>query len=106
MRATDKKNFVHAMVKEVEDHVKRKHWEIIPISSVPKGHKVLDMVWAFKRKRDIATQRITKWKARLNVHGGQQQHGINFWDTYSPVVNWFSVRLLLTLALVNKWSTR
>ena len=44
MRAADKKNFIGAMVKEVDDHVRRKHWEIVPISTVPSGHKVLDMV--------------------------------------------------------------
>ena len=106
MKADDRNNFVDAMVKEVKDHVDRKHLEIVPISKVPKGHKVSDSVCAFKRKRDITTQKVLKYKARLNVHGGQQEYGVNYWDTYSPVVNWFSVRLSLTLALVNKWSTR
>jgi hypothetical protein len=90
----------------VEDHVRRKHWEIVPISEVPKGHKVLDAVWSFKRKRDIVTQKILKWEARLTIYGGQQQKGLNFWETYSPVVNWFSIRLILTLAIVNRWTIR
>lgn len=106
MRAEDRRDFIEAMVKEVEDHVRRKHWKIVHISEVPKGHKVLDAVWSFKRKRDIVTQRILKWKARLTIHGGQQQKGLNFWETYSPVVNWFSIRLILTLAIVNRWATR
>ena len=63
-------------------------------------------MWSFKRTRDIVSQRIIKWKARLNFCGGQQENRINFCDTYSPVVYWFSVRLLLILVLVNKWSTR
>ena len=29
-----------------------------------------------------------KWKACLNVHGGQQEHGVHYWDTYAPVVTW------------------
>ena len=72
MRAPDRRQFVGAMIKEVEDHVQRKHWEIIPISQVPKGTKVLDSVWAMKRKREIMTRKVCKHKARLNVHGGQQ----------------------------------
>jgi hypothetical protein len=49
---------------------------------------------------------ITKWKAWLNVHGGREQHGINFWETYAPVVNLSTVRLVLTLSLLNGFKTR
>ena len=58
-----------------------------------------------KRKRDIVTRKVYKWKARLNVHGGQQEKGVNYNDTYSPVVGWFSIRILLVLALLNDWHT-
>jgi histone deacetylase 1/2 len=40
------------------------------------------------------------------VHGGQQQFGINYFETYSPVVMWFSLHTLLTLSLLNHWHTR
>ena len=43
---------------------------------------------------------IDKYKAQLCAHGGMQQWGINYWETFSPVVNWMSVRLILILALV------
>jgi hypothetical protein len=52
--------------------------------------KILDSVWAMKRKRDLVTREVYKHKARLNVHGGQQQFGVNYFETYSPVVTWFS----------------
>jgi histone deacetylase 1/2 len=42
----------------------------------------------------------------LNVHGGQQQFGVNYFETYSPVVMWFSLCTLLTLSLLNGWHTR
>ena len=29
---------------------------------------------------------INKWKAWLNVHGGQQDYGMHYWETYTPVV--------------------
>ena len=91
------------MIKEVEDHVQRKHWELLPISQVPKGTKVLDSVWAMKRKRNTMTRKVCKYKARLNVHGGKQEIGVNYSQTYSPVVNWFSIRVIMLLATINKW---
>ena len=41
---------------------------------------------------------LLKYKARLCAHGGQQQWSVNYWETYAPVANWASVRLLLALS--------
>jgi hypothetical protein len=73
---------------------------------VPKGVKVLPSVWSMKRKRDIKTQQVYKHKARLNVHGGKQAYGKNYFEMYAPVVTWFSIRLLLVLSILNNWHTR
>ena len=59
-----------------------------------------------KRKRDIKTQQVYKHKARLNVHGGKQVYGENYFETYAPVVTWFSIRLVLVLSIINKWYTK
>ena len=59
-----------------------------------------------KRKREIISRKLYKWKARLNVHGGQQENEVDYKGTYSPVVGWFSIRLLLVLSLINNWATR
>ena len=32
------------------------------------------------------------------AHGGQHQWGINYWETYAPVVNWVSVRFILIIS--------
>ena len=56
--------------------------------------KQLIMIWTFKRKRH-PDGTLDKYKARLCVHGGQEQHGIHFWDTFAPVVFCMSVRTLL-----------
>ena len=106
MAAPDKHQFIKAIVKEVNDHIDREHWILIPRNDVPEGVKILDSVWSMKRKRDIKTREVHKWKARLNVHGGQQEYAVNFFETYSPVVNWFSVRLFLVLAILHRWKTR
>ena len=28
---------------------------------------------------------------------------VDYWDTYSPVVSWQTIRLIFVLAIVNKW---
>jgi hypothetical protein len=106
MQAPDADEFIKAAVKEVNDHIERKHWELIPREQVPEGEKILPAVWSMKRKRDIKTQKVNKYKARLNVHGGKQEYAINYFETYAPVVTWFSIRLLLVLSILNKWYTR
>eukprot|EP00957_Ditylum_brightwellii_P133687 10192844-Ditylum_brightwellii.AAC.2 len=106
MKEPDKAQFIEAIVHEVNTHTERKHWSLIPKDQVPEGVKVLSAIWKMKRKRDIRTGKIRKWKAHLNVHGGQQVQGVNYWETYGPVVTWFAIRLLLILSLLNNWSTR
>jgi hypothetical protein len=106
MAAPDKKQFQTAMLKEYKDHGKHGHWAIVALEKVPLGAKILDAIWSMKRKRNIHTREILKHKARLTVHGGQQEHGVHYWETYAPVVNWFSVCLLLAQAIVHKWHTR
>ena len=41
-----------------------------------------------------------KYKARLCTHDSQQKLGVNYWETYLPMVNWISVRLLLIVCCV------
>jgi len=106
IRQPDREEFIKAIVKEVNDHIERKHWELIPRSQVPKSEPILDSVWSMKRKRDIKTQQVYKYKARLNVHGGQQEYAVNYYETYAPVVTWPSIRTLLTLSIIHRWHTR
>ncbi|KAI2513027.1 hypothetical protein MHU86_1318 [Fragilaria crotonensis] len=105
-RQPDWPQFQMAMREEVLAHESCRHWKLVKRTAIPEGVKVLPSVWSMKRKRRIATREIYKWKARLNAHGGKQVQGINFWETYSPVVNWTSIRLHLILALLSGHRTR
>ena len=92
--------FVEAMEKEVEDHEGRGHWIMVPCSTIPSGNKPIKAIWSFKRKR-FPDGRLNKHKARLCAHGGMQRWGENYWETYSPVVNMISVKLLLVIAKIH-----
>ena len=105
LQQEDVSDFITAMKKEVEDHERREHWEIVPRSSMPAGLKTIMMVWSFKRKR-YPDGRINKHKARLCAHGGMQQWGIDYWETYAPVVNWLSIRTLLAISMIHGLESR
>jgi hypothetical protein len=53
-----------------------------------------------QRKRDLTTGKVTKHKARLNLHGGKQEFGMNYYETYTPVVTWFAIRLLIVFGIL------
>jgi hypothetical protein len=55
---------------------------------------VIDFTWAFKCKR-YPDGLIKKFKARFCVRGDQQLEGIDFFETYVPVVQWTTVHLML-----------
>ena len=93
----DRDQFVEAMQKEINDHTSREHWDIVLRSSMPRDMKTIMAIWSFKRKR-FPDGTLNKHKARLCAHGGQQQWGVNYWETYAPVVNWISVRFLLIIS--------
>ena len=67
MKQKDWQEFRKAMQKEVDDRMKDKNFSIIHKSKIPKKALVLPGVWALRRKRDIKTGAIKKYKARLNI---------------------------------------
>jgi Reverse transcriptase (RNA-dependent DNA polymerase) len=94
-----------AAIDEVTSHQENGYWKVIRKDDLPKDELVLDAVWSKKRKRRLLTNDVYKWKARLNLHGGQQEHGVNYWETYAPIVTWAAIRLVLILVLMYKWYT-
>jgi hypothetical protein len=106
MKEPDREEFLKAAQKEVDDQVKNGNFSIVKRSELPKDARVLPAVWAMRRKRRIKTGEIYKWKARLNIDGSKQRPGIDYWETYSPVASWSSVRLLLTMVITKGWHTR
>ena len=59
--------------------------------------KLLNSMWSCGCKRHPDGS-LLKHKCRTCADGSRQQHGIYHWDTYSPVVQWNSVRQMLILS--------
>ena len=79
--------------------------DIIEKSNIPRGYKILCMVWSFRQKTNPFNI-VYRWRSRLCVDGSQQEEGIDYDTSYSPVVAWSTVRFCLTLSAINGWKSR
>ena len=93
------------MEKEIKDQMENINFILLHKSKVPQGATILNAVWQMKRKRDIRTGQITKYKARLNIDGLRMVKGRDYDLMYAPVATWNAIRLVLTMVLLNQWHT-
>jgi hypothetical protein len=71
-------------------------WDIV---DEPKDINLIDTKWVFKIKM-LPNGQIDKYKARLCARGFTQEYGIDYLDTFSPVIRMESLRILLALAAI------
>jgi hypothetical protein len=91
---------VEAVIKEIIGHIGNNHWKLILCTEVSEDTEVAPSVWTMQCKQDLTTGRVTKHKARLNLHGGKQEFGRNYYDTYTHVVTCFSIQLLIVFGIL------
>ena len=95
-------NWKNAMNIEYHALMKNQTWRLVP----PKrGRNIIDCKWVYKiKKRPDGT--IDRYKARLVAKGFKQRYGIDYEDTFSPVVKAATIRLVLSIAVSRGWSLR
>jgi hypothetical protein len=75
-------------------------WKLV---SPPPRVNIIDSKWVFKVKKH-ADVSIEHYKARLVTKGFKQRYGLNYEDTFSPVIKPTTIQLLLSLAVTRGWS--
>lgn len=83
-----------AMNEEISNLTQAETWEL---TTKPPGVKIIPSRWLFCKKKDETGNRA-KFKARLVAKGYLQVSGVDFQDTFAPVIKLKSIRLLLAIA--------
>eukprot|EP00985_Skeletonema_marinoi_P022130 scaffold13940_cov215-Skeletonema_marinoi.AAC.1 len=94
MSGPEAAEFWKAAEVEIATLEKMKAWKVVDI---PEGKKVLPSLWAFKKKR-LPSGEVRKYKARFTARGDRQTPDVDFTETWAPVVQWTTVRMMLILA--------
>lgn len=91
----DAQQWVNAMRDELDAFAKNSTWTLVDL---PPNRKPVKTKLVFKRKR-AEDGTVLRHKARLVAKGCSQRSGIDYGETFTPVVRYSSIRLLIALAV-------
>ena len=96
MNGPDREGYLKAAEIEMDTLLKMDTWDEVDRED---WMNVLPSTWAFKCKR-YPDGTVRKFKGRFCARGDRQIEGVDFFETFAPVVNWTTVRLLLIMSVV------
>jgi histone deacetylase 1/2 len=91
-----------AMEEEYDALLKNHTWHLVPPSS---SKNLIDCKWVYRIKKR-ADGTIDRYKARLVAKGFKQRYGIDYEDTFSPVVKAATIRTVLAISVARGWTLR
>jgi len=101
LRSSEFAEWQSAMEKEIVSLEKYNTWEEV---APPLDGRFVDTKWVLKKKRD-EHGKLVKFKARLTAQGFTQIPGLDYDETFSPVVRTDTIRRLLPHAVQNNLLT-
>ena len=87
------------MKAEVEALELNKTWLLIDL---PPNVKPIRCKWVYKIKR-FPDGTVERYKARLVAKGYAQTEGVDYFETFSPIVKMATIRVVLALASIRRW---
>jgi hypothetical protein len=102
MKTSESEKWLEAMESEMKSLAKNNVWELVPL---PKGRKLVDCRWVLGRKYN-SEGKPDRYKARLVAKGFTQEYGLDYEETFAPVVHFNSLRMFLTLAVYSKMNVQ
>jgi len=91
-----------AMSSELTALMRHNTWQLVP---PPTNCNIVGCKWVFRVKRH-ANGTVDRFKARLVAKGFNQRSGLDYKETFSPVVKSVTIRTVLAIAVMQGWSLR
>jgi hypothetical protein len=88
-----------AMDEEFSALMTNKTWHLVPAAQAT---NIIDCKWVYKVKRK-SNGTIDRYKACLVAKGFKQCYGIDYDDTFSPVVKAATIQLVLSVVVSRNW---
>jgi transposase InsO family protein len=88
-----------AMQEEMDSIYNNHTWSLVPL---PPDKRAITSRWVFKVKPGNGVNQ-TRFKARLVARGFEQTYGVDFLETFAPVVRWETIRILIAIATHLNW---
>uniref|UniRef100_A0A453L337 Reverse transcriptase Ty1/copia-type domain-containing protein n=1 Tax=Aegilops tauschii subsp. strangulata TaxID=200361 RepID=A0A453L337_AEGTS len=95
-------NWRAAMLDEYNALIRNDTWSLVPC---PAGVNVVTGKWIFRHKLHPDGS-LARYKARWVVRGFTQQPGVDYGETFSPVVKPATIRVILSIATAHSWPIR
>lgn len=99
LKSENAKKWTIAMDEEIEAHKSNGTWKLVDL---PNGRKPITAKWVFKVKS--VGEKDERFKARLVARGYAQIPGIDYYETFSPVVRHTSLRILFAITAREKYN--
>lgn len=94
LEGPEKAQWLAAVQDELQSFEKNSAWELV---DAPKDGTIVQCKWVLRKKYD--SENNIRYRARLVAKGFTQKHGIDYTETFSPVVRHTTLRLLFALSV-------